>query len=145
MRDPADGFFTLLGRGLRKRCPRCGSGGIFSSRNRIRGSCPTCGVRFEREEGYWVGAMIINMVATVAVLAAVIGAGIALSWPDVPWTALTVAAVASAALTPVLFYPRSLTTWLATELSFHPLEPAEREEAAARAAGIMDWPETPPG
>lgn len=141
MRDPAAGFFTLVGRGLRKRCPRCGSGGIFERRARIRQWCPTCGLRFEREEGYWVGAMIINMAVTIVVLAAVLGAVIAFSWPDVPWTALTVAAVASAALAPIVFYPRSLTTWLATELSFHELEPAEREEAAARAAGIRDWPD----
>lgn len=143
MRDPVDGFFTMVGRAARKRCPRCGSDGIFARRTRLHEWCPTCGMRFEREQGYWVGAMIMNMTATIVVLFVVLLGGIAFFWPAVPWSGLTVATVAATAATPVLLYPRSLTLWLATELSFHRLEPQEREEAAARAAGLLGRPESP--
>ncbi|MEX0757810.1 MAG: DUF983 domain-containing protein [Acidimicrobiia bacterium] len=116
------GFGTMFGRGLRKRCPRCGGGGIFRSFGELHDRCPTCGLRFEREHGYWVGAMIINTVVTFGLLLLVLVGGMILWWPDVPWTPLFVATVVVAGLTPILFQPRSRTVWMAIEMSYHPVE-----------------------
>ncbi len=93
---------------------------------------------FEREPGYWVGAMIINMAATLIVVLGTIGLGISLTWPDVAWDALFVATIAVALLVPVLFYPWSKSIWMATELRYHRLEEREQFEASLRAAGTIE-------
>lgn len=53
---------------LRQRCPHCREGKIF--RNSIDGhkSCPVCGFVFEREPGYFIGAMYFSYaLASVAI------------------------------------------------------------------------------
>ena len=58
----------MLGYGLRLRCPRCGVGlALSASRSRCMSNCPNCGLKFEREQGYFIGAMYINYAATVAI------------------------------------------------------------------------------
>ena len=112
----------MLGRALRKRCPRCGEAAIFRTFGELHERCPRCGLRFEREPGYWVGSMIINTIVTFGLILVVLVGGMLVLWPDVPWTGLFVATVAVAGLTPVLFHPRSRTVWMAIEMSYHPIE-----------------------
>jgi uncharacterized protein (DUF983 family) len=50
---------------LRQMCPRCRIGKIFRSSifvgfPEMRQCCPVCGLRFEREAGYFLGAMYIS-------------------------------------------------------------------------------------
>ncbi|MDH4117708.1 MAG: DUF983 domain-containing protein [Acidimicrobiia bacterium] len=134
MRDPAAGFWTLVGRALRRRCPRCGNGPSFETWLRMAENCPACGFRFEREHGFWVGAMIINTILSFASLLAVFVGGWVAFWPNVPWTGLLVATVSVAGVTPLLYYPMSKSLWSAIEMSYHELEPAERTAANARVA-----------
>jgi uncharacterized protein (DUF983 family) len=47
---------------LRQQCPRCHSGRLFTGLMQMRIDCPLCQLRFEREEGYWTGAMMINWI-----------------------------------------------------------------------------------
>ena len=112
----------MLRRALRKRCPRCGGAGIFRSFGELHYRCPTCGLGFEREQGYWVGSMIINTVVTFGLFLFVLVGSIVLSWPDVAWTGLFITTVAIAGLTPILFHPFSRTVWMAIEMSYHPVE-----------------------
>lgn len=81
--------------------------------------CPRCGLRFERTEGYWTGAVAINLVATEAVFVALLAAGIAVTWPDVPWNLMLVALVAVTIVLPVFLHPLSRTVWVAAERHFH--------------------------
>ena len=78
--------------------------------------CPGCGLRFEREEGYWVGAMIVNIAVTELAFVVVFVGGMALFWPDVRWGWLTVVSVAVNGIVPIVFYPFSKTTWMALDL-----------------------------
>ena len=60
---------------LRQLCPRCRSGRIFRSSifrgfARMHERCPVCGLKFEREEGYFLGAMYISYGIGVVVIAA---------------------------------------------------------------------------
>lgn len=96
--------------------------------------CESCGLRFEREEGYWVGAMIINTTVTFATFILVFGGSIVLTWPDVPWALVLIATVVANVAIPVFFYPISKSLWLALELSWHPLEKEELRYASQRAA-----------
>ena len=50
---------------LHQLCPRCRSGkiyggSVFAGFPGMRDRCPVCGLRFEREEGYFLGAMYIS-------------------------------------------------------------------------------------
>ena len=51
-----------MGRALSRRCPYCGSPGIYDGYFALRERCPRCGVRFEREEGYFLGAYALNLI-----------------------------------------------------------------------------------
>lgn len=98
----------------------------------MRENCPGCGLHFEREPGYWVGAMIINTIVIFATFLVSFGGLVLLTWPDVPWTTILIATLVINLVVPTVFYPLSKTVWLALELSWHPLEPAEVEAASAR-------------
>src|SRR2546425_6798359 len=52
--------YTTLFRSLRLRCPRCLEGRVFRRFVTMHDSCPACGHVFEREPGYFVGAMYIS-------------------------------------------------------------------------------------
>lgn len=132
VRDPDVAFWPLVGRALKRRCARCGNGHSFHNWLKMRESCPACGFVFEREPGFWVGAMIINTILSFGSLLLVFVGGWIAFWPDVPWTGLLIATVTVAGLTPLLYYPMSKSLWSAIELSYHQLEAAEQEKAASR-------------
>lgn len=119
------GFMAQLARGLRKRCPRCGDGKVFSSFFTMRSRCPVCGYSFEREEGYWTGAMIVN-IAACEVWFFVLFVGVLIATlPGVAWGPVLVIALITNGLLPVVFYPHSKTIWMALDLYFHPLARGE--------------------
>jgi uncharacterized protein (DUF983 family) len=78
-------------------------------------TCPQCHHRFERHEGYWLGAIAINTVVTIGVFAAAFVGATVLTWPDPPWTAITIGLVALNIIFPIVFYPWSKTLWVALE------------------------------
>jgi uncharacterized protein (DUF983 family) len=123
----------MIRRALRRRCPRCG-GTAFDTWFGMKDHCPECGLRFEREPGYWVGAVTINTVVIFFTFLVVFGGLVVTTWPEVPWPLVLVVTIVVNVSVPVLFYPMSKTVWLALEMSWHPLEPAEIEAAAARVA-----------
>lgn len=122
---------TRMARALRRRCPRCGVQ-AFDSWFQMREHCPGCGLRFEREPGYWVGAVTINTTVIFGTFLVVFGGLVVLTWPEVPWLTVLIVTAAANVLIPTLFYPISKTVWLALEMGWHPLEPEEIEAARAR-------------
>jgi uncharacterized protein (DUF983 family) len=58
----------VLGRCLRLLCPACGQEKIFTQPFKIRHHCPACMSLFKREEGFFVGAILANVVTTEAVI-----------------------------------------------------------------------------
>ncbi|HET9549147.1 MAG TPA: DUF983 domain-containing protein, partial [Candidatus Binatia bacterium] len=57
----------MLRLGIRLRCPRCGVGRLYAKPFRMLSHCPHCALKYEREQGYFIGAMYINYAATVAI------------------------------------------------------------------------------
>ena len=53
---------------LKQRCPVCLRGKMFANRFRMNETCPVCGHRFEREQGFFQGAMYVSWVLGVAYL-----------------------------------------------------------------------------
>lgn len=114
-REPTVGVLRALGRGVLRRCPRCGSGNLFVSWLRIRERCPRCGLRLEREEGGFLGAMTINYAATALVWLAVLVTWLIVDLPDVHVAALMAVSLAVAALFPLAFFPFAKTIWCAVD------------------------------
>jgi uncharacterized protein (DUF983 family) len=108
-----------LGRGLRRRCPRCGQDGIFSSFFTLRPDCPRCGFHFEREEGYWTGAMIVNIGVCELWFAILFVLAIVATLPNIAWAPLLGVALLTNGLLPVVFYPWSKTLWMALDVYLH--------------------------
>src|SRR5437763_1954844 len=62
-RDPRTILLTLW-RCLKLQCPVCGGASIVQRPFHTKKSCTACGVIFKREEGFFVGAIMANVVAT---------------------------------------------------------------------------------
>jgi uncharacterized protein (DUF983 family) len=130
------GGFTVFLRGATKRCPRCGSGRLFTSWFKIRDRCPRCGLRLEREEGGFLGAMTINYMVTALVWLAVLVVWLVVDLPDLHVPALTITSIAIAALVPLFFWPFSKTIWASVDYLIYRTSPDYgSREAADRASG----------
>ncbi len=124
--------WTELGRGLRLRCPNCGSPGMVGAWGRFAAHCPACGHRFEREEGYWLGAVLLNTVAATGAIVVVLVTLMATTWPEVPVGVVTAVVAAVGVIVPIAFYPWAKALWVALDLTVRPPEARERKAAARR-------------
>ncbi len=95
---------------LRLLCPACGRSSIVKRPFQIKHRCESCQVYFKREEGFFVGAILINVVSTELVILltyfmsmAVIG-----SYYQLVIALLLIIALAF----PVAFYHHSWSIWL---------------------------------
>jgi uncharacterized protein (DUF983 family) len=127
----APGVRRIAGRALRLRCPRCGRSPLYAGWFRMHERCATCGLRYEREQGYFVGAIYLNYAATVGV-----AAGTVLLLDSIVGLSLAqqiVLGVALAALVPVLFFRYSRSLWLSVDyLVTRADERSERRRRRAR-------------
>src|SRR5256886_14103531 len=69
----AEPFRTHLLSIARQRCPRCHQGRAFRSLLVMHDACPVCGHIFEREPGYFVGAMYVSYALAIPVYLALAG------------------------------------------------------------------------
>lgn len=117
-------------RALRLKCPACGGGPMFVSWFRMCPSCPSCGLRFDREPegGYWVGSYSINLFATEAVFAAAFVGALIATWPTPPWDLIIRADVVLMLGFPIAFFPWSKALFIAIDLTFRPAEPSDFEQ-----------------
>lgn len=129
------GALTAFARGLRRRCPRCGSGGLFAGWLKIRDRCPACRLRLQREEGGFLGAMTINYAFTALVWVVMLTVWLAVDLPDVHVAALTIASLAVAGLVPVLFFPYAKTLWASVDYLVYRSTPEYASDATERSQG----------
>lgn len=73
-------LMQIVRRAARWRCPNCGRGALFRGVFRMLPRCPKCGLSYFPEQGYYVGAMIINYGITTACVVAIFL--ISLLFPD---------------------------------------------------------------
>jgi uncharacterized protein (DUF983 family) len=96
---------------IRQRCPRCCRGPVFRGSFAMNEACPRCSLRFEREPGYFLGAMYFSYALCIPIL----GIGI-LFWrwalPELRWEWIVLlAGLSYVPFMPVVFrYSRVL--WL---------------------------------
>ena len=119
----------ILARGLANRCPNCGGRTLFKPGKlfELDESCSACSLKYEKDEGFYLGAMSLNYGITVfAVLAPV-----AILWylDVLSGRAAGILAVALAVLTPLALYRSSRSWQLMLYYFFLPQHlPANRRE-----------------
>jgi len=99
---------------LRQRCPRCKEGKVFAAGTRMNPDCPVCQLHFEREAGYFLGAMYVSYGMMSILLMGLMFIG-TLIWPnlDLGWM-IVLAIVVSLPLVPMIFrYSRVI--WITFE------------------------------
>jgi len=110
----------LVKRGLCLQCPRCGAPTLFRGWLAMHERCALCDLRFEREQGYFLGAMYVNYAFTVTI---VLSGYFALAW----WTniSLTYQLVlwgSVSVLCPLVLFRYSRGVWLSFDYFFHPAD-----------------------
>ncbi len=94
----------------------------------MRERCPRCHYRFEREEGFFLGAYVINLAITeglLIVFAIIPSIVLFAANPNMSIRPLIISGLIAAVLGPLAFYPFSKTLWTAIELIFRPVEATE--------------------
>ena len=105
-------------RALSLRCPRCGRAPLFRGWFAMNTVCAACDLRFERAQGYWVGAIYVNYAVTVST--AVTGFFVlraAAGWETAAQLTLWVPFVM---LFPLWFFRYSRAVWLGLEYALNP-------------------------
>ena len=110
----------LLVRGLCLRCPRCGARSLFRTWFAMHERCAVCHLRFEREQGYFLGAIYLNYGVTVVL--ALIGSFALEYWSRPSLTQQLVLWIGFCSLFPLLFFRYSRGLWLAFDYIFDPVE-----------------------
>lgn len=122
--EPPPDWSQMLRRGLRARCPRCGGGHLFRTYWTIRDRCPTCGLLFAREPGYFTGVYLLNLsVVLLALFVVVMAFAVWLSeHPDASLVLPLAVGGVLAVGVPIAFYPLARTAWSALDLAMMPME-----------------------
>ena len=87
--------------------------------------CPGCGYHFERraEDGFFLGAYVLNLAVTESALAAVLLGYIVVRSGDggsgALWPVFAVAGMVAVVL-PLVFYPFSKTLWAVVDIALRP-------------------------
>lgn len=89
---------------LQQRCPVCLEGPMFSGPFKMAYRCPKCGHRFERETGYFQGAMYVSWALGVGLFAVI---AVVSTWLVAPLIGLPLAMAAAFGaylpIVPILF------------------------------------------
>lgn len=110
MKKQKRSIVPVLLRSLRLKCPACGQSFILKGPFQIRHHCPNCHSLFKREEGFFVGAIMANVITTEFVILAA-----CFVWLFVIGSTYEKALVAlfiTALIFPVAFYHHSWSFWL---------------------------------
>ena len=114
----ASRLLQMLGYGLRLKCPRCGVGRLFGKPFKMHATCDHCNLKFEREQGYFVGAIYINYTATVGI--AVPGFFLLDAYTNITINQQLALWVPFAVVFPLLFFHHSRSLWLVMGHYFNP-------------------------
>lgn len=103
-------IIKTLSRALRLRCPVCGESSIVQSPFHIKHECPACDALFKREDGFFVGAIMANVVTTEFVILALYV--LCLPFINTRFELILTCLSVVALVFPVAFYHHSWSFWL---------------------------------
>ena len=123
----------LIWRGLRLRCPVCGRGRMFRGYFGINQRCSECGLKFQREPGFFLGSIYFNYGLTALV--------VAVAYPVLLFNnvlgdqVLAPTSLAFVVLFPLWFFRYARSLWAAFDQFIDPREAEENDSAAS--AGVQ--------
>lgn len=120
-RDPRTIMLTLW-RCLKLQCPVCGQASIVERPFNLKHSCSECRVIFKREEGFFVGAIMANVIATEGFILLAYFASLLLT--NLNDRVLLTVLFAAALGFPLAFYHHAWAFWLGMD---HLIEGLSRE------------------
>jgi uncharacterized protein (DUF983 family) len=112
----------VLGRALRLKCPSCGETKLFESFLKVRRGCDKCGMVFQQEQGYFIGAIYINVGLTYFLILGTYA--VSLIFSSTISTRAYFIMLAFAAVVPIAFFRWSRSLWLA--VNFLVVKPERR-------------------
>ncbi|PWT95973.1 MAG: hypothetical protein C5B55_00590 [Blastocatellia bacterium] len=101
---------AVLDRATKLRCPACGKDSILDGPFKIKHHCSSCSAHFKREEGFFVGAILVNVVITELVILLVCFFSLLVLSAD--YSKVLYVLFAIAVIFPVGFYHHSWSLWL---------------------------------
>jgi uncharacterized protein (DUF983 family) len=104
-------ILRVLSRALRLQCPACGKSSIIDRPFHIKHHCPVCRSLFKREEGFFVGAILANVITTEVVILVV--CLFSLLVMGASYETVLVGLFILALIFPILFFHHSWSLWLA--------------------------------
>lgn len=119
----SSGFIDVAGSVLRQRCPRCHRGRMFSGWIRMYAACPVCRYAFEREPGYFVGAMYVSYALAVPTLVLL---AVLVHWLVPSWYGLSLLGATLLVFLPLvpLIFRYSRAIWAHLDWTIDPHDPA---------------------
>jgi uncharacterized protein (DUF983 family) len=109
---------------LTLRCPACGGSRIFAHLFHVKEQCESCGAVFKREEGFFVGAIMVAVVTTELVI--VLTYLLSLPIVGAHYQLVIAILLGIALLFPVAFFHHSWSIWLAFDHFIEGLPHARR-------------------
>jgi len=107
-------------RGLKRQCPNCGGALVYGSLMRLLKACPQCGTRWDRGNGFFLGAMVCNYAVTVFGLMLPVALMALRGWLA-PRVAIGLG-LGIGLVFPIVFYKWSWSLWLAAYYAVLPNE-----------------------
>lgn len=111
---------------LKQKCPRCHEGDLFKYKNSYRFKnittmyerCSHCGLKYEREPGFFYGAMYVSYALTVA-LWATLAVAVFTFYNMSPWLFLGIGVGVLLILLPII-YRMSRAIWISIFVKYDP-------------------------
>lgn len=128
----------IVDRGLTHRCPNCGARTLFVPGRwfSMQPACTRCGMRWDWDEGAFLGSATLNYGVTVFGLI-LPGIFVALT-QDVPGRWIVAGAAAATFIIPLLLYRPSKSWWLMCYYFFLPHHlPANREAGGEASTALQ--------
>lgn len=122
----------IVARGLTHRCPNCGARKLFKEGTLfdLNPACPDCGLKIERDEGFFLGSMSLNYGVTL--LGFLLPVLLLYLFGILGGLAAALIAGVGALAVPALFYRSSRSWWLMSYYFFLPHHlPANRGEVTS--------------
>lgn len=121
----------IVSRGLTNRCPNCGGRALFKAGTlfELNRSCPDCGLKLERDEGFYLGSLSLNYGVTL--ICYLLPVMLLAYFKVIGTTLAIVLAAVGAVVVPALLYRSSRSWFLMNYYFFLPQHlPANKRDAA---------------
>lgn len=108
------------------KCPRCHEGDVFETQNpykkmtAVKETCSHCGLRYEKEMGFFYGAMYVSYMLNIALFVTSVVAYFILLDQYISGTTLMIIYVSLTAILMPVYYRLSRTIWLNFFNSYDP-------------------------